>query len=43
MLNWVGMPHVVANAHPELLRLDYTVVPANVESGVGVTISEWVR
>ena len=43
MLNWVGMPHVVANAHPELLRLDYTVVPANVESGVGVTISDWVR
>jgi Cof subfamily protein (haloacid dehalogenase superfamily) len=43
MLNWVGMPHVVANAHPELLRLDYTVVPTNVESGVGVTISDWVR
>lgn len=39
MLNWVGMPHVVANAHPQLLELGFTVVPANAESGVGQTIT----
>ena len=43
MLGWVGMPHVVANAHPQLLDLGYPVVPANVDSGVGRTISDWVR
>jgi Cof subfamily protein (haloacid dehalogenase superfamily) len=43
MLNWVGRPHVVANAHPQLLGLGFTVVPANVDSGVGQTIAEWVR
>jgi Cof subfamily protein (haloacid dehalogenase superfamily) len=42
MLNWVGMPHVVANAHPQLLTLGFTVVPGNEESGVGLTISNWV-
>ena len=43
MLDWVGMPHVVANAHPDLLDLDVTVVPGNDESGVGRTISDWFR
>ena len=38
MLSWVGMPFVVANAHPALLALDYPVVPANNQSGVGRTI-----
>jgi Cof subfamily protein (haloacid dehalogenase superfamily) len=43
MLGWVGMPHVVANAHPQLLDLGYPVVPANVDSGVGRTIADWLR
>ncbi len=38
MLSWVGMPYVVANAHPFLLQGEYPVVPANVDSGVGRTI-----
>lgn len=42
MLNWVGMPHVVANAHPLLLKLDVTIVPGNDESGVGRTIQHWL-
>jgi Cof subfamily protein (haloacid dehalogenase superfamily) len=41
MLSWVGMPHVVANAHPLLLE-SYPVVPANVDSGVGRTILGWL-
>ena len=43
MLNWVGLPHVVANAHPQLLGLGFTVVPGNGESGVGHTISRWMQ
>jgi Cof subfamily protein (haloacid dehalogenase superfamily) len=43
MLSCVGMPHVVANAHPQLLGLGFTVVPANVDSGVGRTIQHWLR
>lgn len=42
MLSWAGLPHVVANAHPVLLEGPYRVVPANVESGVGRTILDWV-
>ena len=43
MLNWVGMPHVMANAHPQLLSLGFTVVPGNGDSGVGHTISQWMQ
>ncbi len=42
MLEWAGMPHVVANAHPMLLGGAYRVVPANEDSGVGRTILDWV-
>ncbi|HET9872468.1 MAG TPA: HAD family hydrolase [Propionibacteriaceae bacterium] len=42
MLSWVGMPHVVANAHPLLLDLGVPVVPGNAESGVGQTIRSWL-
>jgi Cof subfamily protein (haloacid dehalogenase superfamily) len=42
MLSWVGMPRVVANAHPALLALGFPVVPPNHESGVGSTILDWV-
>ncbi|HZA04846.1 MAG TPA: HAD family hydrolase [Propionibacteriaceae bacterium] len=38
MLSSVGMPHVVANAHPALRALNFPVVPSNVDSGVGRTI-----
>jgi Cof subfamily protein (haloacid dehalogenase superfamily) len=38
MLSWAGMPFVVANAHPALLKLDFPVVPGNDQSGVGRTI-----
>jgi Cof subfamily protein (haloacid dehalogenase superfamily) len=41
MLSWVGMPYVVANAHPSL-RERYRVVPSNAESGVGRTILGWI-
>ncbi len=43
MLGWVGMPHVVANAHPLLLELEVPVVPANSDSGVGRTIRGWLE
>jgi Cof subfamily protein (haloacid dehalogenase superfamily) len=42
MLSWVGMPRVVANAHPALLALGFPVVPANHDSGVGSTILDWL-
>lgn len=42
MLNWVGMPHVVANAHPMLLGLGISVVGGNHDSGVGRTIQAWL-
>ncbi len=42
MLSWVGMPRVVANAHPVLHALDFPVVPSNAESGVGRTIHDWL-
>ena len=42
MLSWVGMPFVVANAHPALLALDFPVVPGNNQSGVGRTILGWL-
>ena len=38
----VGMPYVVANAHPAVLALDLTMVPGNDESGVGRTILDWL-
>lgn len=40
MLGWVGMPHVVANAHPQLLDVGFTVVGANDDSGVGRAIQQ---
>ena len=43
MLSWAGMSFVVANAHPALLDLDFTVVPGNGESGVGKTIMELLQ
>ena len=43
MLSWAGMSFVVANAHPALLDLDFTVVPTNDESGVGKTIMELLQ
>jgi hypothetical protein len=42
MLSWVGMPHVVANAHPLVRSLGFPVVPSNVDSGVGRTIRRWL-
>ena len=42
MLSWAGMPHVMANAHPLLLDGSYRVVPGNADSGVGLTILDWV-
>ncbi len=42
MLTWAGRPHVVANAHPALLGLDFPVVASNAESGVGRTIMSWL-
>lgn len=42
MLSWVGMPHIVANAHPSL-RGRYRLVPSNAESGVGRTILGWLE
>jgi len=42
MLSWVGMPYVVANAHPAVRALNFPVVPSNVESGVGRTILGWL-
>jgi Cof subfamily protein (haloacid dehalogenase superfamily) len=41
MLSWAGMPYAVSNAHPVLLGA-FTVVPSNLESGVGQTISAWL-
>jgi Cof subfamily protein (haloacid dehalogenase superfamily) len=41
MLSWAGMPYAVSNAHPLLLDV-FPVVPSNVESGVGRTISAWL-
>lgn len=38
MLAWVGMPHVVANAHPSLLATGFPVVGSNADSGVGRAI-----
>jgi Cof subfamily protein (haloacid dehalogenase superfamily) len=43
MLSWVGLPHVVANAHPVLLGMDFPIVPSNDESGVGRTIQRLLR
>ena len=43
MLDWVGRPYVVANAHLALHALGYPVVPANVDSGVGRTILGWLE
>jgi len=42
MLSWVGLPRVVANAHPDLLAGDFEVVPDNAASGVGRTILGWL-
>jgi Cof subfamily protein (haloacid dehalogenase superfamily) len=43
MLSWVGLPHVVANAHPLLLGMDFPIGPSNEESGVGRTIERLLR
>jgi len=42
MLSWVGLPRVVANAHPRLLDSRFEVVPSNDSSGVGQTILGWL-
>ncbi|HET9647490.1 MAG TPA: HAD family hydrolase [Microlunatus sp.] len=42
MLSWVGMPHLVANAHPSL-HGRYPMVPSNADSGVGRTILGWLE
>lgn len=42
MLTWSGRPHVVANAHPRLLAMDFTVVGSNADSGVGRKILDWL-
>lgn len=43
MLNWVGMPYVMAHAHPDLLGLERAVViGSNAESAVGATIETLV-
>lgn len=43
MLNWVGMPYVMADAHPELLALERAVViGSNTESAVGATMEALV-
>jgi hydroxymethylpyrimidine pyrophosphatase-like HAD family hydrolase len=41
MLVWVGMPHIVANAHPSL-HGRFPTVPSNADSGVGRTILGWL-
>jgi Cof subfamily protein (haloacid dehalogenase superfamily) len=39
MLAWVGMPYVMAHAHPDLLALtDTVVIGSNADSAVGATI-----
>ena len=43
MLAWVGMPFVVANAHPALHAMDFGRAPGNDESGVGRTIMRWLE
>ena len=43
MLRWAGMPHVMADAHPDLLDLDATVIGSNADSAVGATIEAWLR
>ena len=43
MLTWVGMPRVVANAHPVLHRMGFPRVGPNSESGVGRAIESWLR
>lgn len=42
MLSWVGMPHIVASAHPLLLQMAFTVVGSNRDSGVGRAIERWL-
>lgn len=38
MLAWVGRPHVMGNAHPDLLAAGAQVIGTNAESAVGRTI-----
>ncbi|WP_168207460.1 HAD-IIB family hydrolase [Microlunatus elymi] len=42
MLRWVGMPHVMAHGHPDLLDLDAEVIGSNADSAVGATIETWL-
>jgi Cof subfamily protein (haloacid dehalogenase superfamily) len=42
MLRWVGMPHVMAHAHRDLLALDAVVIGSNADSAVGATIEAFV-
>ncbi len=42
MLSWVGMPRIVANAHPALRELGYLTVGSNADSGVGRAIRQWL-
>lgn len=42
MLDWVGRPFAVANAHPSLLRQRFAMVESNDDAGVGRTIQRWL-
>lgn len=42
MLNWVGRPHVMADAHPELVELDAVRIGSCADSAVGSTILGWL-
>lgn len=42
MLSWAGMPHVMAEAHPDLLALGVPVIGSNADSAVGATIERWL-
>lgn len=42
MLNWVGLPHVMADAHPDLVALDAVRIGSCADSAVGRTILGWL-
>ena len=41
MLAWAGLPHVMANSHPEVLGLG-RVIGSNSESAVGAVLDQWL-
>lgn len=42
MLQWVGLPHVMADAHPDLVELDAVRIGSCADSAVGRTILGWL-